>query len=142
MPRPELRITVLPDTGDQRGASFSVGADWARFLRNVGDTHITTLLPGHVRGNHYHANKKEILMVLFQDAWQLSWDCGADTAVSATPFSGAGAILVEVDPLAAHAVVNTGTSPLWIVGLSDQPFDSRNPDIHPRRVYPSVEPTP
>lgn len=136
MPLPQLRISVLEDSGDERGSSFAPGTAWISFLGKVDDAHITTLLPGCVRGNHYHIHRREVLVVLFTDEWQLAWDQGAETGVATRRFSGAGAVLVEVDPLASHAIANSGKSPIWIVGLSNGVWDPRSPDAHHRRVFP------
>jgi hypothetical protein len=51
-------------------------------------------------------------------------------------FIGAGAVLLEVEPMAAHAIANTGQAPLWIVGLSVGAFDPENPDSFARKVLP------
>jgi hypothetical protein len=135
MSKPQLRISVLADSGDQRGSSFKPGITWLQFLKDVADTHITTLLPGHVRGNHYHVHRREVLVVLFMDEWQLSWDEGAGTNACSRGFSGTGVAVVEIDPLASHAVANTGHLPLWIVGLSNGVWDAKVPDSHPRKVF-------
>jgi oxalate decarboxylase/phosphoglucose isomerase-like protein (cupin superfamily) len=135
---PELRFTLLNDHGDVRGASFTAGTAWLEFLGRLEDVHITTLLPGYSRGNHYHANKKEVLIVLFEDRWQLSWDNGEATEVTAQHFSGTGAVLIEVDPLSSHAITNTGHVPLWILGLSNAAWDASDPDAHPRQVVPQL----
>jgi len=136
MSKPQVTISVLQDSGDRRGASFKAGATWFEFLGGVAATHITTLLPGHVRGNHYHVRGREVLVVLFMDEWQLSWDQGASTAVCSKVFSGTGAVVVEIDPFASHAVANTGKFSLWIVGVSNVAWDPNAPDSQPRKVFP------
>jgi dTDP-4-dehydrorhamnose 3,5-epimerase-like enzyme len=136
MSLPELRFRNLKDTGDVRGSSFETGTDWIAFLGKVDDAHITTLLPGCVRGNHYHVRRREVIVVLSSDEWQLAWDQGADTAVTLKQFGGGGAVVVEVDPLASHAVSNSGKAPLWIIGLSNGAWDIDEPDAFPRKVFP------
>lgn len=98
------------------------------------DVHITTLVPGAVRGEHYHRDRRELLIVLHRGPWSLPWDCGEGTEIQRRDFTGGGAVLIEVAPLAAHAVRNDGPTDLSIVGLSDGAFDPAAPDAYPRRV--------
>jgi dTDP-4-dehydrorhamnose 3,5-epimerase-like enzyme len=60
-----LTILELKDSGDARGNSFPVPADWFSNTFPVRDVHITTVLPGHIRGNHYHVARHEVLIVIF-----------------------------------------------------------------------------
>jgi dTDP-4-dehydrorhamnose 3,5-epimerase-like enzyme len=139
MPQPEIRISVLPDTGDERGSSFQTGPEWIEFLGTVDDAHIATILPGHVRGNHYHKRRREVIAVLHADTWEMAWDRGEDTAVKVEKFSGSGAVILEVEPLAAHALANTGNAPLWIMGLSNGEWDANAPDAFARKLLPRPE---
>jgi hypothetical protein len=68
MNRPSIQITLLEDRGDARGSSYEPGCRWVEFLKRIEDAHITTILPGCVRGNHFHPQRKEVLIVLFQDS--------------------------------------------------------------------------
>jgi hypothetical protein len=136
MSQPSLRYRLLENSGDERGLSFQTGPQWIAFLGKLDDAHIATILPGSSRGNHYHLQRREVIAVLFTDEWQLAWDQGMGTAVSVKQFSGAGAVLVEVDPGASHAIANTGKELLWIVGLSNGAWDPRAPDSYPRKLLP------
>jgi hypothetical protein len=129
-----MRTTVLDGVTDLRGTSFTAGSLWLKFLEQLKDTHVSVLLPGHSRGNHFHKHKKEVLIVLFSDSWRLSWDSGEGTSAMKRDFSGTGAVLVEVDPLSSHAVSNTGHMPLWTIGLSNAMWDSDHPDAFSRQV--------
>lgn len=129
-----LAVEVLKDGGDARGSSFPVPAAWLRRLGVIEDVHVASLVPGGVRGNHYHVTRRELLLVVHQDSWSLHWDCGDKSAVVRREFSGAGAVLVFVPPYAAHAVRNDGKAELQITGMSDGLYDSSAPDAFPRRV--------
>lgn len=136
MKRPPLRVELIPDTGDSRGSSFTL-PDAARMLgTSVKDIHVMTLRPSCVRGNHFHAEKHERILVVHSDKWSLHWDTGPHTAVAHRTFHGAGAALIQVEPFAAHAIRNDGTVDLWIVDWSECEFDPARPDIH-RRVVAS-----
>jgi dTDP-4-dehydrorhamnose 3,5-epimerase-like enzyme len=134
---PRLRYTVLENSGDHRGASFPAPTGWTRLLGTIRDSHITTVLPGNMRGNHFHARKKEVLMVLSTGEWQLCWDDGPDSAIQSEIFRGLSAVVVEIPEMVSHAVANTGAAPLWIVGLSNELWDESAPDAQPRVVFPS-----
>jgi dTDP-4-dehydrorhamnose 3,5-epimerase-like enzyme len=130
----ELTVTELKDSGDERGSSFPtpegcLGGEFA--LR---DAHLSTLEPGHLRGNHFHVARHEILLVMFTDRWSLHWDSGSGTPVTTRVFDGTGAVIVRVPPYASHALRNDGSSPLHIVGLTDGPYNPADPDAFPRQV--------
>ena len=129
-----LRTIELNDSGDYRGHSFAVPAECFEFLRAIRDVHIATINPKAVRGNHYHLGRREVLCIFHTDSWSLHWDSGPDTEVLHETFSGSGVIVVEVEPLGAHAVRNDGNSVIQMVGFSDMPFDPSNPDAYARKV--------
>lgn len=131
---PSVGITELMDRGDTRGRSYSLpGTAW-NHLRAVLDGHVTTVVAGAVRGNHYHAQRREILIVMHGDAWSLHWDTGDGTEVNHRIFPGRGAVLVEVEPLCSHAVRNDGRQELFIAAFSDGAYDPEHPDAYPRHV--------
>lgn len=137
-----LRVTVLNDSGDDRGSSFPAPDACFEGGFTVRDAHLSTLLPGHVRGNHFHVARHEILLVTSADRWSLHWDSGIGTPVEAQMFDGASAVVIQVPPHASHAIRNDGSAPLQIVGLTDGPYDPAAPDAYPRRVTQSLAHSP
>lgn len=135
---PSVHITVLADRGDERGSSFSTGNEWPAFLPLVKDMHITSLKPGHTRGNHFHSRKKEVIAIIHHDEWTLYWDSGPETGVQKKIFRGPGAVLITVEPLTSHAVVNSGKQSLYTIGLTGEPFDSDDPDTCKREIAPKI----
>jgi dTDP-4-dehydrorhamnose 3,5-epimerase-like enzyme len=130
-----LQVVSLADVGgDERGLSFAVPREHLDFVGTPKDTHVATLLSGHTRGNHFHVERRELLLILYQDRWSLHWDSGPETLVETRAFSGTGAAAVSVPQHTAHAVTNDGTTPLWIVAVTDGEYDPENPDAHPRVV--------
>ncbi|HET7435665.1 MAG TPA: DUF429 domain-containing protein [Thermoanaerobaculia bacterium] len=121
-----VRVTPLTPRGDARGNSFSIDVPFA----SIGDCHVATIRPGAVRGNHFHEQRREILVVLYTAPWTLLWDEGEGTPVQSQTFTGSGAVLMEADPLCAHAVRNDGSAELQIFSLGDKHFT----DTHPRRL--------
>jgi dTDP-4-dehydrorhamnose 3,5-epimerase-like enzyme len=133
---PGMRIVEMADSGDERGSSFQTGQEWLGFLGGIDDAHSATIVPGYVRGNHYHKRRREVIAVLFADERQLAWKRSDETEVETRIFSGSGAVLLEVEPLVAHAIENSGQGLLWIVGFSHGALDPEALDSYLRKLLP------
>jgi dTDP-4-dehydrorhamnose 3,5-epimerase-like enzyme len=131
-----VRIFPLDDHGDRRGFSYTLQARQFSFLGSVEDVHFSMTLPGHLRGNHFHRLRKEVLVIRFEDSWTLAWDHGEGSIPELRKFDGAGTVVVEIEPLASHAVRNDGRQPLLIFAMSNGLYDQANPDAHARIVLP------
>jgi dTDP-4-dehydrorhamnose 3,5-epimerase-like enzyme len=130
-----LIFHVLQDGGDERGSSFALPATWLGSADRSVDVHVTTLVPGAVRGNHFHRARRELLIVVHQGAWSAHWDEGGEaTPVHSRVFEGRGAVLIEVPPMVSHAVRNDGSAVLQITGLSDGVYNPAAPDAYSREV--------
>ncbi len=127
-------VVDLKDSGDARGSSFGVPAELFAGPFPVMDMHAAMIEPGAVRGNHYHALRREVLVIMATDRWSLHWDEGADTPARQREFTGPGAVLVVVPEGMSHAIRNDGTVPVQIFGMADGPYDLTKPDVHPRSV--------
>lgn len=132
----ELIIQELPESSDERGASFSIPQEFLRHLDAIRDVHISTLRPGLVRGNHYHASRAEIITVVYQDDWSLHWDTGAETPTHNRRFTGRGAVSIVIPLNWSHAVKNDGGMDLWLFNASDLAFDPAARDAITRVVTP------
>ena len=121
--REKLSFTELPNMGDARGNSFTVSPDILSFLGRIADIHVASVLPGAVRGNHFHTRRKEVLVVLHESGWRLHWDEGENTPAQVKEFSGPGAEVILIERGSSHAVQNSGTRTLAIIGLSSEPYD-------------------
>jgi hypothetical protein len=129
-----LIFAELTSGGDERGRSFALPGSWLPDAFPVRDGHITTLLPGHIRGNHFHRIRREILIVMFEDRFSLHWDTGEGTPLHHRQFEGQGTVAVMVEPQSSHAIRNDGSVFLHIVGLSDAAYDPLVPDAVSRQV--------
>jgi dTDP-4-dehydrorhamnose 3,5-epimerase-like enzyme len=114
-----VRIFELDDRGDQRGSSYSLQNRQFAFLGSVEDVHFSTTLPGRIRGNHFHRLRNEVLVVRYEDSWTLAWDQGEGTSTESRKFDGSGTVVVEIEPLASHAVRNDGQRPLLIFAMTN-----------------------
>jgi dTDP-4-dehydrorhamnose 3,5-epimerase-like enzyme len=131
----EPSILVLSDiSDDERGSSFSVARDYMDFVGQPEDIHVASILPGHTRGNHYHVERREVIIVIYSDRWSLSWDSGAETERSNRAFEGEGVVVTAIPPNSAHAITNTGATPLWLVAMTDGAYDPARPDAFRRIV--------
>jgi dTDP-4-dehydrorhamnose 3,5-epimerase-like enzyme len=133
----DVIITQLPDSSDDRGMSFSLPTGTIADL-SIRDVHIAAIRPGHVRGNHYHTKKIELITVVYNDEWSLHWDTGVGTPITSRKFNGSGAISIFFPLLWSHAVRNDGAKDIWLFNVTDLAFDPSLPgtelDSLPRRV--------
>ena len=129
-----LQITRLSDAGDSRGSSFTAPAASLEFLGALNDMHVAEILPGAIRGNHFHQRRREVLCIRYAGDWSFHWDSGPNTEVRSQRFSGSGAVLIEIPPSVSHAVRNDGIATIHMVGLSDIPYDPAQPDSYARPV--------
>jgi oxalate decarboxylase/phosphoglucose isomerase-like protein (cupin superfamily) len=127
-----IQISQLHNRGDARGFSFTIPAQAFDFLGRVADMHLASIIPGAVRGNHYHLRKQEAIIFLPDTMWSLHWDEGEGTAVQHRSFDGGTAVLALISPGTSHAVRNDGDAPLWLVACSSEPYDAAT--VVPRKV--------
>jgi dTDP-4-dehydrorhamnose 3,5-epimerase-like enzyme len=122
---------VLNDLGaDPRGSSVSVPRDQLQLLGDARDVQVMTIRPGCVRGNHYHARKDELFVVLHQDTWSLHWS-HPETEKNSRIFGGSGGVTITMPRFLAHAIRNDGDTDLVVIGLSSAEFNPEDPDNLP-----------
>jgi dTDP-4-dehydrorhamnose 3,5-epimerase-like enzyme len=69
----DIEIVSLEDYGDIRGALFNVSEVDMVFLDTIENIHFGKIRPNSIRGNHFHDQRKEILIVVYLDRWTLAW---------------------------------------------------------------------
>jgi dTDP-4-dehydrorhamnose 3,5-epimerase-like enzyme len=129
-----IQIREVVDSGDARGSSFPLDIPSGQF--SLKHMHVTTLLPGHTRGNHFHIVRNELLVIVYEDNWALYWDAAEGAPVQRQSFVGKGCVLVTVPPHASHAIVNEGNLAVHILGLADHRYDPSAPDTFSRVLTP------
>jgi len=129
-----ITFTELTNTGDDRGDSYSPLARPGEYLRDVRDVQVATIRPGSMRGNHYHARRREVILVMYNDAWRFGWDTGEGSAPQQRDFTGRGTVMIELEPNVSHAVRNTGTEVLVLCELRNEEWDAERPDSYRRPV--------
>jgi dTDP-4-dehydrorhamnose 3,5-epimerase-like enzyme len=130
----QLRAIELTEHGDERGSSYEISDGWIASGFVARDMHVTTTMPGCLRGNHYHVARREILIVTFTDRWSAYWDSGPDTDVRTAEFSGSGCVVLYVPRMVSHAIRNDGAARLHITAITDGPYDPEKPDAFTRKV--------
>ena len=126
-----VRVAPLVARSDTRGSVFNVDLPIS-----VGECHVATIRPGAIRGNHYHLQRSELLVIMYSDRWTLLWDEGEDTPVQQQTYEGSGAVVLEASPRTAHAVRNDGARDLHIISLGD----TRETDTYPRKLADPIMP--
>lgn len=121
---------VLQDSGgDERASSYSVAQAYLEFLGEPHDMHVASIGSGHTRGNHYHAERRELIVVIHQDlvVYALGSKAWNDNSLPDVQWRGC-----------RHSrnpapVRNDGARPLWLIAATDGPYNCAFPDVH-RRV--------
>ena len=124
-----IEIKKLENYGDKRGALYNISDTDMKFLDKVKNTHFGRISPGSIRGNHYHHQTKEMLIITYSDRWTLAWSEKDSTEVLKRKFAGSGAVLIKINERTAHSVKNNGDKDLEIIALSNRIFPKENPDI-------------
>ena len=119
----KVEIRELPNRGDQRGFSYTLPAEALTFLERVQDVHLASVLPGAIRGNHFHLRRREVILVSYSDKWSFHWDEGPESSALHRTFGGSGTVMIQVSPGASHAVRNDGHQPFILVAASSESYD-------------------
>ena len=105
---------------DGRGWWTALPPQALAFLGRVAECHWVSIEPGAVRGNHAHADRREVVLVRHDGPWRLAWSCPGGRPLERR-FAGRGVVCVGFHPDLAHALRNEGPSALWVVSCSDRP---------------------
>jgi dTDP-4-dehydrorhamnose 3,5-epimerase-like enzyme len=125
----DIEIKKLENYGDKRGALYNISDTDMKFLDKVKNTHFGRISPGSIRGNHYHHQTREMLIITYSDRWTLAWSEKDSLEVLKRKFAGSGAVLIKINEKTAHSVKNNGDKDLEIIALSNRIFPKENPDI-------------
>jgi dTDP-4-dehydrorhamnose 3,5-epimerase-like enzyme len=128
----DIEITAIENYGDTRGDLYNIADAELQFFDKIQNIHFGKIRPNSVRGNHYHRQTKEMLIVSYSDAWTLVW-AGKDKAQrSIRKFTGSGAVLIKIHEGVAHALKNDGDTDLALIALSDKRFSKEDTDVFSR----------
>jgi len=125
-----IEIIKLENYGDIRGALYNISDSDMQFLDKIKNIHFGKICPGSIRGNHYHHQSKEMLIISYLDTWTLAWAKKNSDEISIKEFIGSGAVLIKVNEGVVHSVKNNGDKDLEIIALSNRIFSKENPDTY------------
>jgi dTDP-4-dehydrorhamnose 3,5-epimerase-like enzyme len=125
-----ISISELDNRGDQRGVLFSIEDVDLTYLGSIKNMHFGKISTHSIRGNHYHIEHKEMIVITYFDQWKLCWEVDDLSVQSEKNFAGTGAVMIKIDPGVAHTIINTGTRDLSFISLTDKEYDPDNPDTY------------
>ncbi len=103
------------------------------FLDGAMEMHITELKSGAVRGNHWHDNRNEVMVVQADSQWQFAWSEDKDTPPAETlSFAACEFAAILIPRLTCHAIRNCGEKPIWVAAIADGKYDGITPDTYAR----------
>lgn len=86
--------------------------------------------PGIIRGQHYHKRKTEWFLIIKGEATVYFKDVKTKESKS-IEVNGNKPEIIEINPMIAHAIKNTGRDNLCLVAIVSEPLDQRDPDTFP-----------
>jgi oxalate decarboxylase/phosphoglucose isomerase-like protein (cupin superfamily) len=86
----------------------------------LGGGHLASLQPGAVRGNHFHRDATEWLMI-FGGKARMLWKEAEGGSVQEEVVAGMEPVLFEIPPGVAHAIENTSSREIYLIALYDRP---------------------
>jgi dTDP-4-dehydrorhamnose 3,5-epimerase-like enzyme len=126
----DIEITKLKNYGDIRGVLYNISDSDMQFLDKIQNIHFGKIHPNSIRGNHYHHQSKEMLIIGYLDTWTLAWGKKDSIEISKKEFTGSGAVLIKVNEGVVHSVKNNGNEDLEIIALSNRMFSKESSDTY------------
>jgi dTDP-4-dehydrorhamnose 3,5-epimerase-like enzyme len=124
----QIEIITLENCGDTRGALYNILDTDLQFLDKIQNIHFGRICPDSIRGNHYHDQGKEMLIISYSDSWTLAWAKKNTDEILKKEFTGSGAVLIKVNEGIVHSVKNNGDKDLEIIAFSNRIFSKEHPD--------------
>lgn len=84
----------------------------------VGSIHLTLIKPGCKRGNHYHINSTEWLLI-FGGSARFYWRSNNEDSVHEELINTEEPVLFEIPPNVAHTILNASGSNIYLMAFSD-----------------------
>ncbi len=123
-----VNIYHLENRGDKRGNAFVIPPKSIDFVKPITEMHFVTMVPGAIRGNHFHENRRELVVLNYENNWELSWQISEEDEIKSTHFSGQGTVVIEIQSKVVHTFKNTGSAPLHLFCYSNHQGEPNEPD--------------
>jgi UDP-2-acetamido-2,6-beta-L-arabino-hexul-4-ose reductase len=105
--------------GDDRGWEMNPLEAAALLSKALGNLHVVSIKPGCVRGNHYHPNGTE-WMLIFGGTARVAWRSNEEGTIQQIKIEeDDGPAFFEVPPNIRHAIMNTSESDIYLVAIND-----------------------
>ena len=111
---PSVKITAPHCRKDDRGVVVWPVPELLLRSGDVSNLHVPSIKPGAVRGNHYHAQGTEYLIVLCGPCKASFFDRQTGESWEAVLTDNLP-LLIEIPPNIVHAFKNTGTQDIMIL---------------------------
>jgi UDP-2-acetamido-2,6-beta-L-arabino-hexul-4-ose reductase len=128
-----VEVKPLPLISDERG--------WlAEILKNeaqepIGQLHFSVSKQGVARGNHYHHQRIEWLLVTSGKGTIYTED-NKTGEKSKIEVNGANLTLVKIPPEISHVIVNHEKEPMYLLVIASTKHTPENPDTYRKEIYP------
>ena len=126
-----MRVTRLTKREDKRG--WLIENENPVLSQNIKHFFLSFSLPGAVRGQHYHQNKREWFLVLKGKAKIVFKDIKSGELIEKL-VSGKKPEIIEVPPKMAHAIQNIGKEEMYLIAFVSESLNRRHPDTFAYRV--------
>jgi dTDP-4-dehydrorhamnose 3,5-epimerase-like enzyme len=128
-----MKVTIRETFVDSDGRGFRAQPIEDELVSSVSNVHIVSLLPGAVRGNHYHAHHVEHLCVIGGRVRFRAVDTESEETID-TELDGSRVPVIRIPPLVSHAVKNIGAETLYLLCYSVVESGSWRGDVARRVV--------
>jgi dTDP-4-dehydrorhamnose 3,5-epimerase-like enzyme len=128
----DIEIKAIENYGDTRGALYNISDEELKFQGKIQNIHFGKIRPNSVRGNHYHRQSKEMLIISYSDTWTLAWAEKDSAQIFIKEFTGSGVVMIKINAGIVHTLKNNGDKDLELIALSDIRFSKENTDAFSR----------
>lgn len=119
---------------DERGSVYEL-LRWPELCGgHDGQIFVTTANPGHSKGHHFHRRKTEWFCVVFGSGEMVLEDVETGER-DEVPVSADVPLVLKIPSGLAHALRNSGTTPLVSLVYVDEVFDPLDSDTFPHRLF-------
>jgi len=127
----DYEITELPKFSDERGylVEYLKAGELEDSMKSFGQIYLSTIAPGHTRGNHFHRHKHEFFGLMTGKVTLVVEDVDTGRREEHELDSGGDHIYrVRVGPGVAHAITNTSDELVVLCSYTDKEYDRDNLD--------------
>ena len=130
----DVKIIEMIGRCDERGRSMAIPEEAFEFLGGVVEMHIAELVPGAVRGNHWHDNRNEVLVVQGEDKFQFAWAKDKGMPGKVLSFDAGSFVAILIPQMVCHGIKNCGDRPIWVTAIADGSYDGVTPDTYAKNL--------